>query len=475
MRPGSDPDAAPSGRAPAESARSRERYRRAGLSFAFGMAAKGGTALATLLAIPVLLDALGPTRFGLWMTIASLLTVLAFADLGIGNAVVNTVATHAGQDNSSAVRVWLTNAAALLSAVAVAWVVVLVLGYRSIAWDRVLPTAPEAAVAEFGPSMAMVIACVSIGLPLAAILRVQTALQRGYAAQAWLLATSLASLVAVVVLARSGAPLSWMALAFAGIPVLANALNAFLFFRANATWRPALEWVDLTVARRIARAGLMFLIPQLALSLGVATDSLLIAHFIGPHAVADYVPPAKVFALLSLVASVATAPLWPAYAEALARRDRQWIREAFLRSLLLVSTTAALGAVVLAVAMPSIIEFWLGRPVALAAPLLVGLACWSVVESCGIAVSMLLNGLNTLRTQAMLALAFAVGCIATRIALLTWTPALGAAAMPIGAAGAYGLLVLLPYAWLVRRHLRETLSERIDEVTGRHGGDRAVG
>jgi O-antigen/teichoic acid export membrane protein len=439
------------------------------------MAAKGGTAVATLLAIPVLLDTLGPTRFGLWMTIASLLTVLAFADLGIGNGLVNTVARHAAQDDATAIRVCLSSAAALLGAVALGWVAALALAYPLVGWDRAFPNASDAAVAEFGPSMAMVIACVSLGLPFAAILRVQAALQRGYAAQAWLLATSLASLAAVVVLARAGAPLAWMALVFAGIPVLANALNAGLFFGSHATWRPAARWVDPKVARRIARAGLMFLIPQLALSLGVATDSLLIARFLGPDAVADYAPPAKVFALLSLAAGVATAPLWPAYAEALARGDRRWIREAFRRSLLLVSTTAAIGAVVLALAMPAIIERWIGRPVPLAGPLLAGLAAWSVVESCGIAVSMLLNGLNALRTQAMIALAFAAGCVTARVALLTWAPELGVAALPIGAAVAYSTIVLAPYARIVHRHLRETLSDRADPQAGQHSVGREAG
>ena len=68
------------------------RSRRAALSSAAGLTARGITLFVTLATIPIALNYLGTERFGVWATLAAIISLLAFADLGIGNGLVNLLA-----------------------------------------------------------------------------------------------------------------------------------------------------------------------------------------------------------------------------------------------------------------------------------------------------------------------------------------------------------------------------------------------
>src|SRR3982751_421810 len=74
-----------------EAGRSQERYRRAALAVLASVAARGVSILTLLLTVPLTVGYLGEERYGLWMAVTSFLGFLVFADLGIGNGLINTI------------------------------------------------------------------------------------------------------------------------------------------------------------------------------------------------------------------------------------------------------------------------------------------------------------------------------------------------------------------------------------------------
>src|ERR1035437_1553951 len=84
--------------------RGRERYRRAAATAIATFAAKGANMLVLLISVPLTVGYLGQERYGLWMTITSTLSVLSFADLGVGNGIGNAVAFAMGKSDYRAVR-----------------------------------------------------------------------------------------------------------------------------------------------------------------------------------------------------------------------------------------------------------------------------------------------------------------------------------------------------------------------------------
>src|SRR5690348_11551465 len=94
-------------------ARGAERNRRALLTGSVSTLARAVQVGTTLITIPLTLKYLGNERFGLWMTISSVMAMASFADFGVGNGVLNTVAKAFGKDNLVGIRMAVSSGFAL--------------------------------------------------------------------------------------------------------------------------------------------------------------------------------------------------------------------------------------------------------------------------------------------------------------------------------------------------------------------------
>ena len=61
-----------------------------------GLGARGTKILTAFLAVPLTIGYLGRERYGMWMTMSSLLTMLVIVDLGISDGLVNPLAEAVG-------------------------------------------------------------------------------------------------------------------------------------------------------------------------------------------------------------------------------------------------------------------------------------------------------------------------------------------------------------------------------------------
>ena len=85
--------------------RGRERYRRVGVTASTSYIAKALTILTSFVSVPLTVDYLGAERYGVWLTISSLLVWVALTDFGLaGNALVNVLSEAAGKDDRSLTR-----------------------------------------------------------------------------------------------------------------------------------------------------------------------------------------------------------------------------------------------------------------------------------------------------------------------------------------------------------------------------------
>ena len=90
------------------------------------------------------------------------------------------------------------------------------------------------------------------------------------------------------------------------------------------------------------------------------TDNLVIAHYLGASQVTPYAVTFSLFAIATGLQTLAYPSLWPAYTEAYAQRDYDWIhrtlRSNFVFSVL--TTTAVIG--VFTIFGADIIRLWAG-------------------------------------------------------------------------------------------------------------------
>jgi O-antigen/teichoic acid export membrane protein len=429
--------------------RASERHRRVALTAAASALAKVLSVGTALISVPLTLHYLGVERFGMWMMISSLITMLAFADFGIANGVLSLVADAHGRDDRAALQRIVSSGFFMLSAIAAGLLALFAAAYAYVPWHAVFNVQGDLARAEAGPALAVFMACFACAIPLGVVQRVQMGLQQGFLASLWHCLGSLCALAGVLLVIRLQGGLAWLVLALAGAPLLAALLNSLHFYlRRQPGLRPRLACFTVPDALRLMRMGALFFVLQVTVAVAYTSDSLVIAQLSGAAAVAEYAVPEKLFGLITLVIAMVLAPLWPAYGEAIARGDHTWVRRTLRRSFLLAVGLAALASVCLLLAGPMLLRLWVGDALAVPFMLMLALAIWKVIEAGGNAVAVYLNGAHVVGYQVASAVSVAVCAISLKFLLI---PTYGVAGAVWATVAAYLVFAAVPYAILLPR------------------------
>jgi O-antigen/teichoic acid export membrane protein len=431
--------------------RSRERYKRIGLTAIASMGATGISLAVTVLSLPLTLHYLGAEQFGLWVTITSVTALLGFANLGLSNGLVNGVSEALGRNDQETASRYVSSAFYILSGITVLLGIVFAISYPFVPWPEVFNVASPAAAAVTGPAVAVLLTVTLIGLPLGVVPGIRAGLQEGFATSAWQAVGSVVSLLGLLTAMYVEADLPWLVLALGGAPVVASSLNGIALFRRRPQLIPRLNRATRNAAKHMMRLGLLFFILSIAGAVAYQTDNIVIAQLLGPEDVAQYAIPMRLFMIAPLFLSFALIPLWPAYGEAFARGDHVWIRRTFARSLAISATLGALlSAALLAFAVP-ILHAWVGNEINPSRSLLVALSVWALLNCLTGPIAMYLNAANVLGFQVACATTMMIANLAFSIAL---THAIGISGPAWGSVIAQVVFVLFPSALYMRSRLR---------------------
>ncbi len=428
---------------PTERARTRRVWaRRASLAMAVGSAASFIVGMAT---VPLTIGYLGTARFGLFATMMAGAALLEPLDFGVGSALVTLIgAAHAHDDNERTAGL-AAAALRLLIGVAAVIAVTVVVCRNLVPWAAILDSR------SFGGSAAacvvVLVVATAIEMPLSLVDRVNLGVQRGdrvgYAtAIGWIL-----SLAFVAVAAFYRADVAILTGAYLGGPLFARLASSTLLLcrwcpemRRNRRYDPAL-------GRLLVRTGSLFFVLQLAVAVAYTSDQFVVANVIGINAVPQYALAADIFAIVPAGAALLLRPLWPAYAEAAAAGDIEWIRSTLVRSVRSVFVGAVAVSVLLVAVSGRLVRLLSHDAVCPGSGVLLAFGAWSVVLATGNAVAMALNGLAVVRMQVIVASAMALCNLALSIELAR---TMGVAGVLWGSVVAYIVCVGLPYARFVR-------------------------
>jgi O-antigen/teichoic acid export membrane protein len=439
--------------------RAHDRKRRAMLTAIMAMLAKIISVGTALITVPLTLHYLGAERYGMWMIMSSLVAMLAFADLGVGNGVLNMVAAASGRADVTEMRRAISSGLATLSVVALAIVVGFVLIYPHVPWEGLFNVNSPRARAEAGPAILVFVLCFALAIPANVVQRVQLGLQQGFMANLWLCGGSLFALFAVLLAIWLEAGLAWMVAAFLSGPLVANLLNGFVFFGfLRSDLRPSIAAASRTTGLQVMHAGLFFMILQIAAAVTYNAHNIVIAQLLGASVVPQYSVPDRLFALITMTATMALGPLWPAYRESITRGDVEWTRRTLRRSIRVAILYAGALSIPLVLFGPWIIQLWVGGAVQPPMMLIVGLGLWKVIEAGGLAFSMFLNGAHVIRLQAAAAAATALVSIVLEIMFVR---SFGVAGTVWATMIAFVLFSIVPYALLAPRIMRSLKSAAI--------------
>ena len=200
------------------------------------------------------------------------------------------------------------------------------------------------------------------------------------------------------------------------------------------------------------RTGLLFLLLQVAAAVTYSSDNIIIAQLLGPSSVPLYAVPERLFSVITMTATMALSPLWPAYRESIVRGDVDWTRRTLVKSIKVATGYAATLSIPLVLLSPWIIHLWVRDAVQPPFALIAGLGLWKIVEASGLALAMFLNGAHVVKTQAIVASATAIVSITLEFILIRQ---IGVAGAVWATLIAFTMCALIPYSILAPRIIRQ--------------------
>lgn len=429
----------------------RERNRRIFLAAGTGILQRTIQAGTTLLIMPLVLAALGPSRFGIWGAVTSLAWFHGLLDLGMGGALVTHVARVDALDRTAEVRRLVVGALGLGCGLAVLW------------------TAAGAAVvgsAVHGPKAGLyLIAIVAMGLniPLNTANSTWMGLQKGYVSGLWDLAQTLATAAGLIVAATCSRDVRvYVGVVYAAL-VLSNAGSLIQLFRV----RPEIRRGGLkglgTAMREIAGQGMSYFVLALACALTYLLDNVLALELLGPQAAARMAIAMRICMTAWGVLEVMSLPLWPAFSEAGVKADWRWVRRSMLRGTTLLVGTAAAGALVLVTAGKPLLGLWLRTDLGIDRGLLAAIAAWVLAQAVNRVPNVFLNATSVVGFQVAVNAAATAAAFVLKFVLAA---RFGVAGI-LWATTATTLLIVVPAnLWRIARWHRRSRQAAAPEAVG---------
>ena len=287
---------------------------------------RGVNVVTNFLLVPMTIDYLNPTEYGIWLTLSSVLMWVNVFDFGLGYGLRNKIAEAYAVDDLEKIKIYISTGFVVLTVLSICLFLIFNLVNTYIEWDKLLNIDKST-----GDKLSMIVLWVMFFFCIQFVARLIDVITA--ANQRSMLGTSISVIGNIIVLFVIGllthfckSSLLYVAVAFSSIPVFVYLLFNYILFRTKyKNICPSLKWIKISCVKDIVGLGGKFFIIQISTILMFSSSNVIIAKALGPEEVTVYNIAYKYFSIVIMLFTIISAPLWSAFTDAYIRRDFIWI------------------------------------------------------------------------------------------------------------------------------------------------------
>lgn len=377
-----------------------ERSVKAKLNILASLVIRGGSILIGFAMVPLTLSYLDPTKYGIWLTLFSVISWFSLFDIGLGNGFRNKFAEALAENKRKLARVYLCTTYVILVLLSGLIFCTFLVVDRFVDWSRILNCSPELS-GELRIVIFSVVAFFCISFVLQLITTVLIADQRPAKANLLKMLGNLLSLAIVIILNQmtQNGSLVYLGIGLSASPALLLLVGTIFYFsRDYREFIPSIRYVKFSYAKDLTSVGLQFFIIQMGALVLYATDNIIISQLFNPEAVTKYNIVFKYFQNVLIIFALISQPLWSAYTEAYVKRDLDWIRRVIKKSLRIWVLLATLVLFMLVVS-DDFYRLWVGDELRIPFSLSLTMALYTLLVTFVTIFVSFINGIGKLRIQ----------------------------------------------------------------------------
>jgi len=331
------------------------------------------------LLVPLTISYLNIEQYGIWMTLLSVISWVAFFDIGIGNGMRNKLAEALAVNNIKLAKTYISTAYVAISFIAFIFFVILISILPFMPWNKIFNTTLVSNT-ELLKVVSIVGFFFLFNFVLSLCNQIFCAYQQASLASMRGFLLNLFALIAIYFLIHyTSGRLFYLGICYGVSMVLSSLLLIYYFYKKHKEVIPSIKYIDLSKIKEIASLGIKFFIIQIAVLVIFTTDNMIITQVLGPEQVTSYNVVFKLFSIITITHGTIVAPLWSAYTDAYAKGDIRWIRNV-LKKLNILMIPIIIAVIILIIFARDIVNIWIGSNIKFPHLLVVFMGIYTVIS-----------------------------------------------------------------------------------------------
>ena len=322
---------------------------------------KGTSILISLILVPLTINYINVSQYGIWLTLSSIVGWFVFFDIGLTQGLRNKFAEALAKGDSERAQIYVSTTYAVLTIIfTILWLGFLIVNHY-LNWAHILNVS-ENMRSEVTTLAVIIFTYFCIQFVLNVISTIITANQQPARGSLIGVLGQVLSLIFIIILVKTTAgSLIKLGLALCVSPILVYFAANFLLFRGPyKKYKPKFSKIKFSYTKDLFNLGIIFFVIQIAGIIQYQTANVIIARNFSTGDVTSYNIVYKYFGILSMVFTIFLTPFWSASTEAYLKNDIAWIKNSIKKYNLLNILLVTAGLIML-IFSKDIYNLWLGK------------------------------------------------------------------------------------------------------------------
>lgn len=367
-------------------------------------AIKGISIVISLILVPLTIDYINPTKYGIWLTLSSIIAWFSFFDIGFGNGLRNKLAETKANGDFYKGKIYVSTTYAILTLIFSFVLILFIIINKYLNWSIIL-NAPIEMNYELSKLAIIIFTffCIQIVLKVINIILISDQ-KPAKAAFFDMLGQSLALVLIFILTKTTKGSLLYLGFIYSSTPIIILIISTFWFFRKSYKhYAPSLKSIEFKYAKDLMKLGIKFFIIQIAGIIIYQMSNIIISQTTNPTDVAIYNIVYKYFSVALMVFTIIIAPFWTAYTDAYVKQEFDWMKKTYnkLRKIWF----GIIGLImVLLICSKFIYKFWIGNSIDI--PIIVSffMSIYMILFTWNYIHAQLLNGIGKIKLQLLFSL-----------------------------------------------------------------------
>ena len=360
---------------------------------------KFGSIAAGLILIPMTINYVNQVRYGIFLTLSSIINWFNFFDIGLGNGLKNKLAQKLALNDIKNAQQYVSTTYFILFLISCLIFLIFLVINHFLQWNRIL-NVDNTYAKELTNLTIIVFGFFCIQFITQLINPVLMAMQKPAFVSLINFFGQLLALIIIFILTKITITgnLLYITLAIIGCPIFVQLIaSIWLYASRFKHLAPSIKNINLKLSKDLYQIGGKFFIIQVGAIVLYQTDNIVISQVLGPQEVTPFNAAYKIFSVILMVFVIIATPFWSALTEAYTKKDFSWIKHVFSRMQkywLMSSATT----IILVIISPFIYKLWLGNTMHIHFLLSIAMGLYIIGYTWMILLSYFLSGIGKVNT-----------------------------------------------------------------------------